>query len=199
MACCLAIAFVFAALRRMGRLWGAAPRDVSQGQAPPARRPAPGETAARVSHPVQPRPVRPRPAAAGPSGLLLGLGLGAFLYAVTVAWLFAVGVAQPISSSGAHRLTVLVVVLIVAATSLVVGARRRAAVHAGRVAIGIGAGLELLSLVDMHLLNPFELAGGNPLVDIAFHGAGPLIAVAGAMLELRPIPPAPSVAMDRLR
>jgi hypothetical protein len=173
MACCAALAVVFAAMRAAwARILGRGPVEE---MFPPAATWRPGAGA-----------VEPRDASAAVAGTVIGGPLAATVlaYAVLVHLLVSTGLAQ-IDPSGTAGWIVRDAVLAAVAAGLLVFGRRRTAMASAWV--GVGALWFGLGVTDMHVLGGFEFRTVPLVVDAAFHLSGwwLLVAAAGVAVAQR--------------
>lgn len=180
MACCAVLALLLAVVR--GAWFRVFPgrRPAEPGFAPPAHRSADGTT------PARPRAMTSSPRAPIAGSLLLGTAYGAAAYTLAIAVLRETPVVRTLDGPWAAR-DVTLVVLAVAA--LAAGLSRPGPVTRPGLLLGASAAWTELGLVDMHLLDLFELRVAALPLDLLLHGSGPLLmAVAASRLA----PPRPS-------
>lgn len=176
MACCLAIAAVFAVWRR---IVGA--RSPATLFAPPAYRgpsDQPRPDAAPASSVARPPLVR--------HDLLLGVLLGATVYLVDITTLGAAGAID--TTSAVRGLGAVVGALAVSLLLARGGTPSRSdALFAVAVA---GLTFGVLGLVEMHVLGSITYVGRLVWVDLLFHATGPAVAAAALVARSRALRPA---------
>ena len=187
--CCIAIALIIGIGRR--GLYAPAPgrRPVDPGFAPPASRPAPGGAQERpapggapdTSSPVAPTPA-PEPSLT--ARVLAFAAVGAAVYAAGVAALGALGIATAAPHPAVSWLVRDAVVIALAAVAFAAAgggtAFARSPDPVALALIGLGGAWFWLGVLDMHAFGLFQIARGELLADLAFHGAGSAAMALGA-------------------
>jgi hypothetical protein len=181
MACCLALAFLFAVVRKLSP---GSREDVAF--APPAFRAGPGAVAETLPAPNRARHRAPstHPTAGSHAPLRLGLWGGALAYLVDVLLLTGSGVLR--ADLVVHG--ILAAVAATAALRTWRSADPRALADTAAVMVGV-AGLTFgtLGLFEMHVVQTTDFVSPSLLADLAFHGAGPAVAAGAAiLLSIRP-------------
>lgn len=183
MACCAIAVLVIGMLRACWHRLPGVPDPVEVGFAPVARRAAPGSAAPDA-------PVRPAsaPSLAPAAVALVFVALGTVTYAAMVLALVGAGWAHSTGSGAAWSVRSALLVAL-ALASVIAAARwaqprRSGPARLGRAAMlwGTGSAWWTLGIVDMHVFGLVEVGGGSLAADVAFHGAGAVLMLAGAAL-----------------
>lgn len=179
MTCCIVGLLIFAAIGRVRRLTGVRRGETVNLFAPVAQRPAPGQTLAAV---VAPEPI----AEEEPADLLRYCALGIAVSLMIAPMLVWCGIVHNTGSPAQWLLRSICYLAVLAAAIALSRSTRiwRATGGAGTLLIVVGAVIFELGVVDMHVFGLFHIDHADVVIDMAFHGVGPMLAIIGGMLLL---------------
>ncbi len=180
MTCCIVGLLILTVVSRLRRVLGRS-GETAVLFAPVARRPAPGQTAARPHHPPTPRPHR-RETAVVFRYASLGITL-CLMAAPALVWM---GLLENTGTAGqwllrsACYLVLAILVAWLSRTATVL----RAPPGAGTLLVIVGVMIFELGMADMHLFRVLDTGKGNLFADMAFHSVGPVVTMLGGLLSL---------------